>query len=195
MNKVPNIFSIKHNIEPSVGKFLISEPLLNDGIFGRSVVLLTEHNEEGTIGYVLNKASGFIISQLLPMFKGFSTPVYIGGPVATNTVHFIYRSSYPIKNSKSINNELFWGGDIKELLTLMKNNKINESNVRFFVGYSGWSKNQLNQELQKGYWLVSHFPISHIFEEDPSMLWKRSVIQLDRKYHFWLNVPINPSLN
>lgn len=195
MNKLANIFKIKSNVLPSPGKYLISEPLMNDGIFGRSVILITEHGDMGTIGYVLNKPSGFIISQLLPMFKNFLSQVYIGGPVATNTVHFIYKSDKPISKSTQIDNNLYWGGDINELFEQMTSNKLSENDVRFFVGYSGWRKNQLENELNKGYWIVSHFPIDHLFEEEISRLWKRSVLQLGRKYHFWLNVPTNPSLN
>ena len=195
MNKLPNIFKIKSKILPSPGKYLISEPLMNEGIFGRSVIIITEHSEQGSLGYVLNKPSGFVISQLLPQFKNFSSQVYIGGPVATNTVHFIYKSDKPISKSVQIDEHLYWGGDINELLERMTSNKLTENDVRFFVGYSGWGKKQLQNELQNGYWIVYSFPISHLFEEDVSHLWKRSVLQLERKYHFWLNVPTNPSLN
>lgn len=195
MDKLPNIFKIKSKVLPSPGKYLISEPLMNDGIFGRSVILITEHGDTGSVGYVLNKPSGFIISQLLPLFKNFSSQVYIGGPVATNTIHFIYKSDIPISNSIQIDKNLFWGGDINELFEQMTLNKLSENDVRFFVGYSGWMKNQLQNELNNGYWIVSYFPIDHLFKEEISRLWKRSVLQLERKYHFWLNVPINPSLN
>lgn len=195
MNKLPNIFSIKSKISPSTGKYLISEPLMNDGIFARSVILLTEHNDFGSIGYVLNKPSGFIISQLLPQFKEFSSQVYIGGPVATNSVHFIYKADYSISKSVKIGNSLYWGGDINELLESIKLNRLNENNVRFFVGYSRWGKKQLDNELKSGTWIVSVFNENHLFEEEAKLLWKQSVMQLERKYHFWLNVPTNPSLN
>jgi len=195
MNHLQNIFKIKSKISPAPGKYLISEPLMSDGIFGRSVILLTEHSDEASLGYVLNKPSGFIISQLLPQFKNFSLPVYIGGPVATNTVHFIYKSDKPISSSVQIDEKLYWGGDINELLVQLSSNQLNENDVRFFVGYSGWGKNQLQKELNNGYWLVSSFPVNHLFEEEADLLWKRSVLQLERKYHFWLNVPKNPSLN
>lgn len=195
MDKLPNIFKIKSKILPSAGKYLISEPLMSDGIFGRSVILITEHGDMGSIGYVLNKPSGFIISQLLPLFKNFLSQVYIGGPIATNTVHFIYKSEKPISKSTQIDKNLYWGGDINELFEQMTSNKLSENDVRFFVGYSGWRKNQLENELNNGYWIVSHFPVDHLFEEEISHLWKRSVLQLGRKYHFWLNVPTNPSFN
>lgn len=195
MTILPNIFKIKQKLEPSAGKVLIAEPLLLDGIFGRSVVLLVEHNEEGSMGYVLNKNSGFTIQQLLPKFKNFYTPVFLGGPVATNTLHFIYRSKEPLLNSKQVAPDIFWGGDIDELNSLLKKGQINEKDIRFFIGYSGWGKNQLKSELSKHYWVVSEAETEQIFEEDPKALWKRSVVLLDKKYHFWLNVPANPSLN
>ncbi len=195
MTLLPNIFTIKQKVEPKAGKLLVAEPLLLDGIFGRSVVLLVEHNDEGSIGYVLNKNSGFTIQQLLPAFKGFLIPVFLGGPVATNTLHFVYRSNEAVINSQKVDEGLFWGGDINVLANAMKKGLIKESDIRFFIGYSGWGKKQLEQELQKHFWVVSHLDMDYLFSEDPEMLWKRSVILLDKKYHFWLNVPKNPSLN
>lgn len=195
MTLLPNIFTIKQKIEPSAGKILIAEPLLLDGIFGRSVVFLVEHNNEGSLGYILNKNSGFTIQQLLPNFKKFSTPVFIGGPVATDTLHFIYKSKEALSNSKKIADEIFWGGDINDILASLKKGFIKEQDVRFFIGYSGWSKNQLNQELNKHFWVVSDIETEQVFEEDAQMLWKRSVILLDKKFHFWLNIPTDPSLN
>lgn len=196
MTTLPNIFTIKQKLAPQAGRVLISSPLMNDGIFGRSVILLTEHNKHGSIGYILNKHSGFTIQQLLPLFKGFTLPVFIGGPVATNTVHFIYQSNEKLTNTIQIGENLYWGGNMNELLELMKSNKLNEKNVRFFAGYSGWERNQLNKELDKGYWVVNHFDKELYFDEkDASTLWKRNVILMDSKFHFWLNIPTNPTLN
>jgi putative transcriptional regulator len=195
MALLPNIFTIKQKEKPSHGKVLIAEPLLLEGIFGRSVVFLVEHNDEGSIGYVLNKNSGFTIQQLLPDFKNFSTPVFIGGPVATNTLHFIYKNHESLSNSKKVSEDIFWGGDIKDILNCLKKGIILEKNIRFFIGYSGWGKNQLNEELKKHYWVVSTISSEQIFEEDPKILWKRSIVLLDKKFHFWLNIPSNPSLN
>ncbi len=195
MKPLPNIFKIKQKEEPSHGKILIAEPLLLDGIFGRSVVFLVEHGCEGSIGYVLNKNSGFTIQQLLPDFKNYYTPVFIGGPVATNTLHFIYKSHEQLTNSKKVSDNLFWGGDIKEILNCIKKGIIKEQNIKFFIGYSGWGKNQLSIELKKHYWVVSSICSEEIFVEDPKMLWKRSIVLLDKKFHFWLNIPSNPSLN
>jgi putative transcriptional regulator len=195
MTKLPNIFTIKQKIPVGPGKILISEPLLMDGIFSRSVVLLVEHNDEGSLGYVLNKNSNFTIQQLLPDFKGFYTPVFIGGPVATNTLHFIYTHDKPLSNSKNIFSNVYWGGDINELLQMLKKGEIAEKDIRFFIGYSGWGKNQLQNEIKANYWVVTNPIKEQIFEENPQMLWKRSVILLDKKFHFWLNVPLNPILN
>ncbi len=195
MTKLQNIFTIEHKLSPQAGRFLVSEPLMNDGIFGRSVVLLTEHNEKGSVGYVLNKPSGFTIQQVYPLFKGYNWPVFIGGPVATNSLHFVYQSDSPIKNSILVRDKLFWGGEIEELFKALKENKIRSESIKFFIGYSGWAPNQLQTELEKNYWIVNEYDNSFIFNETPEMLWKRSVVLLDRKYHFWLNVPINPLLN
>jgi len=195
MTLLPNIFTINQKLEPGAGKLLVAEPLLLDGIFARSVVLLVEHNEEGSIGYVLNKNSGFTIQQLLPAFKGFRTPVFLGGPVATNTLHFVYCGREAVLNSKKVHDNLFWGGDINELVSVMKKGILKQEDVRFFIGYSGWGKKQLEQELTRHYWIVCNLDREYLFSEDPEMLWKRSVVLLDKQYHFWLNVPKNPSLN
>ncbi len=196
MTTLPNIFKISQRLKPGVGRVLISEPLMNEGIFGRSVVLLVENNADGTIGYILNKHSGFTIQQLLPLFKGFTSSVFIGGPVATNSVHFIYKAKENLLNSKKIGENLYWGGNINELHKMMVSNMIDPNDVRFFVGYSGWAKNQLNEELLKGFWIVNYFSKEVYFEDNAiSVLWKRNVVLLEKKFHFWLNIPVNPSLN
>lgn len=196
MATLPNIFKITQKLKPEIGRVLISEPLMNDGIFGRSVVLLVENNDNGTVGYVLNKYSGFTIQQLLPLFKDITSSVFIGGPVAINTIHFIYRAKENLLNSKKIEEDLYWGGNINELYKMMVSKIINPNDVRFFVGYSGWSKNQLNEEISKGYWIVNYFDKEIYFEDnDISVFWKRNVALLDKKFHFWLNIPLDSSLN
>lgn len=196
MKKIPNIFKIKNTLAPKAGRILISEPLLNDGIFSRSVVLIAEHNEHGTVGYVLNKLSGFTLADILPQFKKITLPVYIGGPVATNTVHFIYKWFEPLTNSVKIVNNIYWGGDLNDLKEKLYSGVLNETNIKIFVGYSGWSRGQLNQEIRNNYWLVNELEsYNDIFTEDNKLMWKRNVLRLDERYHFWINVPINPMLN
>ncbi|MCX7954392.1 MAG: YqgE/AlgH family protein [Bacteroidales bacterium] len=196
MKKIPNIFKIKNTLPPKAGRILISEPLLNDGIFSRSVVLITEHNSRGTVGYVLNKLSGFTLKDILPDFKNITLPIYVGGPVATNTIHFIYKWFEPLTNSIKVVNDIHWGGHLEDLKDMLYSGSLNASNIKIFVGYSGWDKGQLDREIKNGYWVVSEIDsYTDIFDEDNKLMWKRNVLRLDEKYHFWVNVPLNPFLN
>jgi len=196
MKKLPNIFKIDNKLPPKKGRILISQPLLNDGIFARSIVLITEHNQNGTIGFVLNKLAGYTLREIFPEFKGIKLPVYIGGPVSTNSLHFIYKYNKPLPNSHHIIEDLYWNGNLKELKEYLYNNIFNETNIKFFIGYSGWAKGQLKQELENSFWIVNDiYDLNSIFTEDYRNMWKRNVIRLEKKYHFWLNVPLNPQLN
>ena len=136
MTDINDILKIKTNdIKPAKGKILISEPFLIDYYFKRSVVLLAEHNEEGTFGLIINKPVDIALSDVLHDFPEFDSPVYLGGPVKTDSLYFIHTLGDRLENSLEITEGLYWGGDIevvKEMITL---GKITAKEIKFFVGY------------------------------------------------------------
>lgn len=192
---ISGLFTIKNRIKPQAGRIIISEPLLHDGFFGRAVVLLTEHNENGSLGFILNKPTGLSINSFISECSSEQFKVYVGGPVSTNTLHFIHTLGSKIPRSRHIKDNLYWGGDFDLVKRLINSDTIQPRDIRFFVGYSGWSPDQLSGELQRNSWLISELNAQQIMFPDDENLWKNSVQQTDDKYKFWLNIPVNPNLN
>ena len=114
-------------IKPSKGKILIAEPsILGDDSFNRSVILLSEHNESGSVGFILNKPSPFTIQDLLPEIES-SFQIYFGGPVSENNLYFVHKVPELIPNSIEITNGIYWAGDFDIVQELLKENTLLES--------------------------------------------------------------------
>ncbi len=189
-NNVPE----KHGI-PEKGKILISEPFLNDPNFKRTIILLTEHNEEGSVGFVLNKPTEYKLNQVVDDFPEFSSLVYYGGPVQLNTLQFIYKGENIIEGSLEIMPGLFWGGSFDILRTLIESKAVNPDDFRFFLGYSGWDEGQINEELELNSWIVNDTSIDNIFSEEPDKLWREILKGMGKKFAILASFPDNPSVN
>ncbi len=185
-----------NQISPQTGSLLISEPFMADPNFKRSVVLLTEHTEEGTVGYVLNQRSDFYLKDLVSDFEAENYPVYVGGPVANDTLHFIHRCYDKMNSGTEIANGIYWGGNFETLKLLINTNQVNEKEVIFFVGYSGWDMGQLDREMEQNSWLVTNnYNQDLLFADEEENLWKDIVIGLGPKYAHIVNFPENPLWN
>ena len=184
------------NISPSAGKLLISEPFLNDPNFKRSVILLTEYSEEGTLGFILNQPSVLLLKDLVPDFGQCEFPVFIGGPVEVDTIHFIHRCYDKLNSGEAIGNGIYWGGNFEALKILINNNAISSNEVKFFMGYSGWGDGQLKDEIDSNSWIVSDkFSQDLVFSHNEIALWREVIINLGPKYAHVSNFPSDPSLN
>ena len=138
------------------GKILISNfTLLNDNQFNKSVILIVKDDSEATIGFILNKKTNYLISDLNESCVGLDLPVYEGGPVGLDSLHFVHKKNNLIVGSIKISDDLFWGIDFNGIIKLLKKNKIKKDDIKFFIGYSGWGKNQLSDELNENSWLIS----------------------------------------
>lgn len=188
-----DLFKIKNELKPQKGLSLISEPLSNDDYFGRSVILLTEHSDKGSVGFVLNKKTDYILSDL---FEDFSAEnmVFQGGPVEPNSLHYIHTLTQ-IRHKVEIKEGLFWGGDFEQIKEMLNLGLIKEDQIQFFLGYSGWSSMQLEEELEKHFWIISEIDEKEIFLSRSKDFWKEKIKHLGEAYKVWLNVPENPSLN
>jgi putative transcriptional regulator len=190
-----DFFKYKNDQKPQRGSFLISEPYLPDPNFDRTVVYLCEHNDEGSFGFVLNKASQVHVEDLLQDVKGFDETVYIGGPVEQNTLHFLHRADY-LQGGIEVQKNIFWGGNYEQLLTLIDTGSIDRSDFRFYVGYSGWGEGQLERELEENTWIVANNVSAElIFDTDPEDLWRQVLKMMGGRYNLYSNYPIDPRLN
>lgn len=185
----------KMSENPAKGKILISEPFLNDPNFKRTIILLSEHNEEGSVGFVLNKPTEYKLNQVIDDFPDFDASVYYGGPVQTNTLQFIYRGENLIDNSLEIISGLYWGGSFDILKTLIETNQVKPEDFRFFFGYSGWGEAQLDDEMTRNSWIVTPAAIENIFSDEPDKLWRDILKSMGKKFAILASFPDNPSVN
>tara|TARA_R110002167_G_scaffold335521_1_gene542837 strand:- start:1485 stop:2045 length:561 start_codon:yes stop_codon:yes gene_type:complete len=181
---------------PKKGKLLIAEPTLTGDVsFNRSVVLLAEHNEDGSVGFILNKPLEYNISDLVSEIN-IPFQVYNGGPVEQDNLYFIHKVPHLIENSVEISDGIYWGGDFEKTIDLINNKLISEEDIRFFLGYSGWSSLQLDQELSSKSWIVLKNEYeSAIIQKSSVAFWKEKMIELGGNYLLWSNAPENPNLN
>lgn len=183
-------------LEPSLGKLLISEPFLMDPNFKRSVVLITEHQSEGTVGFILNHPSALLLKDLIPELGDADFPVYIGGPVGTDTIHFIHRCYDKIGDGEEIAKGIYWGGNFETLKILINNNSISPDEIKFFIGYSGWAEQQLKDEIEENTWIVSDkYHADVVFSDNEEEVWREVIINLGPKYAHVSKFPQNPNLN
>lgn len=193
-----NIFKITHNnVLPAQGSILMSEPFLQDAYFQRSVVLLVEHNTEGSMGFVLNKKTDLIVNTFFPELEEYpEISIYLGGPVSANRLFFIHSlGDLIVPDSVKIKDHLYFDGDFEALKRYMLKGHSIEGKVKFFLGYSGWTKGQLGSEINKNSWVVSHATKENILLADGESFWKNSLEQLGSNYEAWTKYPKDPYLN
>ena len=161
----------------------------------RTVVFMCRHSDEGSFGFVLNKAVEQTLDLLITGLDGTEVPVYYGGPVQTDTVHYIHQYPDLIPDCYKISDEIYWGGDFETVKTLLNSNKIKNDKIKFFVGYSGWEKGQLAEELAEKSWLTATTTRNLVFNTAPEDVWKESLKHLGGEYEMLINYPIDPQLN
>ena len=195
MNLDLNIFDVEHNLgQVGKGKILISEPFAQDNYFYRSIVLLTEHNDDGSFGFILNKPVSVKSSEILKDISNLDFNVSIGGPVNQDAVYYLHTLGDKIPESIHVCENIFWGGDFDVLRNLVKKGSVTEKQLRFFIGYSGWEPQQLNEELSNKNWIVSQISADKIMDVKKDY-WKNILNSLGEKFKIWANSPKNPSMN
>jgi putative transcriptional regulator len=189
-------FHPKQITSPSKGDLLISEPYLPDPNFERTVILLCEHDENGSLGYVLNKPSNVVFDEVIDAVADYKETLFVGGPVQQNTLHFIHRSYDMMSSGKLVAENIYWGGDFEKLISTINLGQIKSKDFRFFLGYSGWSAGQLEEELAAKSWIVyKHTTASLIFDVEEKKLWKEVLAGLGGKFKMFANYPTDPNMN
>jgi putative transcriptional regulator len=178
------------------GKILIAEPsIIGDISFNRSIILLVENGNNGSIGFILNKPMNLNISDLIPEIES-NFKIYNGGPVQQDNLYFIHKLSDLIPESIMISEGLYWSGNFEYVLKLIKKGEINKNDIRFFLGYSGWDSNQLNNELNNNTWILSENSHNkNIITAVDEVFWKNKMLDLGGEYSLWSNAPEHPSHN
>jgi len=177
------------------GTILIAEPFMLESPFRRSVVLICEHRNDGTVGFILNKVIDMKIEDLIKDFPEFDAPVFYGGPVATDTIHYIHNVGDLLDNSNEVTRGVYWGGDFEKLKFLVSSKLIKPENIKFFIGYSGWTGGQLDEELAEGTWITDHMYANYAFKDDKSELWSTVLHNKGDIYTVIAQMPESPSFN
>lgn len=184
------------NLEkPAKGKLLVAEPFLGDPSFERTVILLTEHNEDGSVGFVLNRPLNLKITNLFSDFPEFDATVYYGGPVQKDSLYFIHSKGELIPDSMDLGNHVYWSGRLDVVREMIEVGVIDPSEIKFFLGYSGWAANQLMDEMEEQTWLVKDLKGFDILQDIDSETWKKIIQDFGGDYLLWANAPSDPLMN
>ncbi|MFT5860362.1 MAG: putative transcriptional regulator [Flavobacteriaceae bacterium] len=189
-------FNFENTNEPDVGSILISEPFIEDKYFTRSVILLCDHGEEGSFGFVLNNYIETGLKEMIADFPDIDVRVGLGGPVDTSNLFFIHSLPDDVPDSQEIAKGMYIGGKFSDVVKLLSVDPSKVEFFRFFVGYSGWETDQLNDELKDKSWLVMpEVPNKYVLDQNNDDLWKELMDKLGGKFKVMSTFPKNPSHN
>lgn len=180
---------------PKAGKLLISEPFMFDFNFKRTVILIAEHNDEGSIGFILNRPSEFLVKDIIPEFPSNTIELFVGGPVGKENLFFIHTANNLIEGGKQITDNLWWGGNFEQVTELISNQQITDYQIRFFLGYSGWASDQLLHEIEENSWLLAKMKPELIMTGKSPNFWKIALSSMGDKYKIMAGFPEDPSKN
>ena len=177
------------------GMILLAEPFMLDQNFKRSTIFLVEHNAEGSLGFIINHKVNMRVDELVKDFPDFDAPVYFGGPVATDTVHYLHNKGDILEGSDEVVKGIFWGGNYEKLKVLIDQGLITPQDIRFFVGYSGWSERQLEEELKGGSWVTARMYPNYLFKSQPEKLWSQVMHNKGNTFSVIAGMREEPSYN
>ena len=181
---------------PQKGGMMLAAPFLGDVNFSRAVILLCLHEEQGSVGYVLNHLSQSTLKQVLEEEIVSDFPIYIGGPVEPNTLHYLHTLPELIEESTAISEGLYWGQSFDQLVDLLKHEAISTEQLKFFAGYSGWTQQQLDKEIQEHSWIVQNTSrLEYVFERPPDHLWNDILREMGEPYVHFSHFPEDPTCN
>lgn len=183
---------------PAQGKLLLSEPFMNDPNFRRTVVLLAAHNEEGSVGFVLNRPMELRLGQVVEELEGNLFSVWSGGPVQRDALFYVHTLGDIIPDSIPISENLYWNGNFETVKALIKGKKILENEIRLFIGYSGWGPGQLDEEIRRNSWIVAPATVSLVMNTGKnanSNFWQDILKSMGKEFGIIANFPENPIWN
>ncbi len=191
-----DIFKVpKQRIKAKAGRLLLSEPFMQDPYFKRSVVFLTEHNEKGSFGLILNKPIPMYLNEAVEDAPVFDSRLGLGGPVQNETLHYLHQKGDLIPNSVEVIEGVYWGGDFETIKKMMLSDELQPNDIRLFVGYAGWDEGQLKKEMDTQSWIVGKADKKLLFNEEPESLWSEILNTMGHPYSYMVNLPEDPRLN
>ncbi|MEN2993597.1 MAG: YqgE/AlgH family protein [Bacteroidia bacterium] len=182
-------------MQPGRGVLLIAEPFLPDPNFFRTVVLLIEHNQEGTLGVVLNRPATLRLQEATDFFGAVDYPLFIGGPVQPEMLHALHTLPALRERSQEVLPGLFWTPDMRALRSILATRDIPPNALRFYAGYAGWRVGQLDRELLLKSWILAPGQSEDAFDPEPTQLWRKVLKRMGGEYAFIATFPEDPRVN
>lgn len=149
-------------ITPERGSLLVSEPMMEETIFSRSVVMILDIDRgRGHLGLVMNKPTQLTLKNLMPEWEaGGDVPVFCGGPVDQQRLFMLHTLGSCFRGASEVIPGIYVGGDIEDIVDYIDSGEKIDGKLRFFLGYSGWSKDQLESERKRHSWAIDLHPES-----------------------------------
>lgn len=158
------------NIKP--GKILLSTPSLQDPNFDKVVIYLAEYNENGALGFVINKIFPRVFNELAAYKNSKPFTLYQGGPVENESLYFLHRRPSAIEGGTLITDDIYLGGNFDQLVQGINNNAISELDIKLLIGYCGWDEGELETEVAEGSWLLANINSTTVFATPHAILWE-----------------------
>ena len=180
------------------GSLLIANPVLPDPNFSRTVILLCNHNDQGSFGLVINRSTQLKAPDLfsdIDILRSYNAKIYMGGPVSQSMVFYLYRSAKDVIDLDKICSGVYLGSNLETLESLYLDIGNPGENIRFYLGYSGWSGGQLDGEMEQNSWLVQNANEKLVFLDSEELIWLKAVNSLGEKYQYLTKAPVNPQWN
>lgn len=181
---------------PQKGMMLVALPALLDPNFRQTVILLCEHNSEGSLGLIVNRPTDAELSNILPEAEAFrdrQDSVYEGGPVQKNALMALYHG-LPAAEAVSVFGDIYLTGNLGALDCAVSIQP-GHSRVRFYLGYAGWSPLQLEGELAAGGWKLLPGDPDLVFGSEAPRLWSDMMRSLGDEFEMYSHMPEDPSSN
>jgi putative transcriptional regulator len=178
------------------GDLIIADPsIVNDIQFNRSIILITSSSiENEVVGLIINKILDYKLKDIIPEIN-IDFDVYDGGPVNKDNLYYIHNLGHLIPESIKINQQLYWSGNFDTIVNLINSKKITTKDIKFCLGYTGWSAKQLINEVRDDNWIKCTKIKSEDIFTKMSNSWKKTMINLGGEYTIWSNAPENLSHN
>jgi putative transcriptional regulator len=161
------------SLTPEKGIFLVAKPGMTDPRFQRSVVLLLAHSDKGTLGLIINRPTDLPLSRVLPDLQAPDSErhaLFFGGPVGMDMLIFLMRSGAPPEHARQVMTDVYFSVDRETLEQLLTKHKA-ASDLRLYIGHSGWAPGQLAAEIARGDWLLARADSATVFKKDLQTIW------------------------
>lgn len=180
--------------KPQAGKLLISEPFNPEPNFKRSVILISQHNTLGSIGFILNKPTLLRVDEALDNFPEFDAPVFWGGTLQLDSIYYVHAID-KLEGRKKIAEGIYWGGSYNQLKEMIENNEVNTHHIRFIAGFSAWEPQELEYQIKKNNWWLTNADLQNTFLEEPKELWGNVLQRIGHIYGIMNDFPEDPGVN